>query len=300
MASRISTVDGMQFFTEIYTPLELQKPPGCTGEIRTRVDEVLYEGETPFQEVVIFNSPRLGKVLALDGVIQTTEADEYVYHEMLVHVPFLAHGNVRSVLIIGGGDGGTLRHCLMHPIEKATMVEIDAVVVEKCRALMPNLSQGAFNDPRTTLRIEDGIHYMRDTVEKFDVVIVDCSDPEGPSHPLFTSDFYQYCHRVLNPGGVLVAQGSTLFDFCDHIRDVCDILRPIFQDTTIYHAHVPTYLGGDCAYFWATDNKTLRQTGLGVLQARQKAAGIKAKFYNPETHQASFVLPEYVKELLNA
>lgn len=168
---------------------------------RFRMDKLLHEVRTDHQHLVIFENPVMGRVMALDGVIQTTEADEFIYHEMLTHVPILAHGAVKRVLIIGGGDGGMLREVSKHiGIEHITMVEIDGTVVDMCKEFLPNHSKGAYDDPRLNLVIDDGMRFVATTEEKFDVIISDSTDPIGPGEVLFSENFYQACHRCLNEG----------------------------------------------------------------------------------------------------
>ena len=179
---------------------------------RFSIDNMLHEVRTEHQHLVIFENARMGRVMALDGVIQTTEADEFIYHEMLTHVPILAHGAARRVLIIGGGDGGMLREVAKHKsVERITMVEIDAGVVEFCRQYLPNHSAGAYDDPRFKLVIDDGVNFVNQTDETFDVIISDCTDPIGPGESLFTSAFYEGCARCLNEGGIFVAQNGVCF-----------------------------------------------------------------------------------------
>lgn len=166
---------------------------------RFSIDNMLHEVRTEHQHLVIFENARMGRVMALDGVIQTTEADEFIYHEMLTHVPILAHGAARRVLIIGGGDGGMLREVAKHKsVERITMVEIDGTVVDMCKAFLPNHSQGAFDDPRLNLVIDDGMRFVATTEERFDVIISDSTDPIGPGEVLFSENFYQACRRCLN------------------------------------------------------------------------------------------------------
>ncbi|CAK8744111.1 Polyamine aminopropyltransferase [Sodalis praecaptivus] len=176
------------------------------------VDNVLYRETTGQQDLVIFENAALGRVMALDGVVQTTERDEFIYHEMMAHVPLIAHGNAKKVLIIGGGDGGMLREVSRHPgVEQITMVEIDAGVVTFCQKYLPSHNAGAFDDPRFTLVIADGVDFVSQSSEKFDVIISDCTDPIGPGESLFTSDFYQGCARCLNQDGIFVAQNGVCF-----------------------------------------------------------------------------------------
>ena len=168
--------------------------------------------QTEHQRLRVFENARFGRVLTLDDVVQTTEGDNFIYHEMLTHVPILAHGSAREILIIGGGDGGMAREALRHEnVARVTMVEIDAGVVEFSRQYLPKLSNGAFEDPRLDLVINDGAVFMRETERRFDVIIVDSTDPIGPGEVLFTDHFYGHAKRALNPGGILVTQNGVPF-----------------------------------------------------------------------------------------
>lgn len=272
---------------------EVLEPNGWTQ--RFLVDEVLYRSRTGHQDLVIFRNNEFGRVMALDGVVQTTEGDEFVYHEMLAHVPILAHGRARRVLIIGGGDGGMLREVLRHEtVTHVTQVEIDAEVIETCKQYLPNHSRGAFDDPRVDIVIDDGLQFVSRAGDSFDVIISDSTDPIGPGEALYTGDFYAGCRQRLNEGGVLVTQNGNLFTQLDEVRTTAARLAPLFADATFYTAAVPTYLGGAMAFAWATDDTTLRRVPLDELQARCNRSGIETRFYTPDVHQAAFALPRFV------
>lgn len=266
---------------------------------RLRVGRVLFRERTGHQDLVIFENPVLGRVMALDGVVQTTEGDEFVYHEMLTHVPILAHGNARRVLIVGGGDGGMLRRCLEHPgVERVTMVEIDRTVVDLSVRHLPSIGAGAFDDPRTELVIADGCRYVKETDGAFDVIIVDSTDPHGPGAVLFTEAFYADCKRRLTPGGVLVTQNGVPFLQPQELRDSRERLGRLFADASFFVAPVPSYYGGFMAFGWATDDESLRRLGPDAIRPRFAAAGLRTRYYTPEIHAASFALPAYVLEAL--
>ena len=166
-------------------------------QMHLQMDNILTQEKTQFQELTIFENSTFGRVLTLDGAIQTTEADEFIYHEMMTHVPILAHGTAQEVLIIGGGDGGVLRRCVLHPqIKRATIIEIDSTVIERCQHYLPQVSDNAFNHPKTELIITDAAKYLATTDRCFDVIIVDSTDPQGPSIPLFSSTFYSDCKKT--------------------------------------------------------------------------------------------------------
>lgn len=252
------------------------------------VENILYREKTEHQDLVIFENPVLGRVMALDGVVQTTERDEFIYHEMMTHVPLLAHGQAKKVLIIGGGDGAMLREVSRHKnIEQITMVEIDAGVVEFCRQYLPNHSAGAYDDPRFKLVIADGVDFVNQTTEKFDVIISDCTDPIGPGESLFTSAFYEGCARSLNEGGIFVAQNGVCFLQQDEAVDSHNKLSHYFKDVSFYQAAIPTYYGGIMTFAWATQNPQLRQLDITTLQQRFAEAGLTCRYYNPAIHVAA-------------
>ena len=267
---------------------------------RFRMEKLLHEVRTEHQHLVIFENPRMGRVMALDGVIQTTEADEFIYHEMLTHVPILAHGTAKRVLIIGGGDGGMLREVAKHrSVEHITMVEIDGTVVEMCKEFLPNHSKGAFDDPRLNLVIDDGMRFVATTTEKFDVIISDSTDPIGPGEVLFSENFYQACHRCLNEGGILVTQNGTPFMQIEEVKTTAGRLRSLFPDWHFYQAAVPTYIGGAMTFAWGATNTAYRKLSRETLQQRFAGSGIITRYYNPEIHIGAFALPQYVLQAVN-
>lgn len=263
-----------------------------------RVDAVLYDSETAHQRLKVFRNGTFGRVLTLDDVVQTTEGDNFIYHEMLTHVPILAHGAARRVLIVGGGDGGMAREVLRHrSVSHVTMVEIDAGVVEFSKEYLPMLSAGAFDDPRLELVIADGADFMRRTAGGYDVIIVDSTDPIGPGEVLFTNTFYGHAKRALTPGGILVTQNGVPFLQGDELTNSLRAFKALFTDWGCYLATVPTYAGGPMAFGWGTDGAA-RDVPLEVLEDRFAAAGIAPDYYTPEVHKAAFALPGYVKKLL--
>ncbi|MCO7264383.1 polyamine aminopropyltransferase [Dickeya zeae] len=265
------------------------------------IDQVLYHEKTDHQDLIIFENAALGRVMALDGVVQTTERDEFIYHEMMTHVPLLAHGDAKRVLIIGGGDGGMLREVCRHRnIEQITMVEIDAGVVSFCRQYLPNHSAGAYDDPRFRLVIDDGVNFVKACQEKFDIIISDCTDPIGPGESLFTSDFYQGCARCLNDGGIFVAQNGVCFLQQDEAVNSHQKLSHYFSDVSFYQTAIPTYYGGIMTFAWASNNPALRAIDQQSLQQRFEAAEIVCRYYNSAIHIGSFALPQYLLNALSA
>ena len=264
---------------------------------RFRVSKLLYRGRSEFQELVFFETERFGRILALDGVIQTTEKDEFVYHEMLVHVPFFAHGAVKTAAIIGGGDGGVLEEALKHKLDRAVMVEIDGAVVELSKKFLSSICGKAFEDPRAEIRIDDGIKFILETKDKFDVIIVDSTDPAGPAVPLFTDEFYRNCARCLTERGILVTQSGVTFMQDDEARGTYGRLKRAFSDATFYLAQVPTYAAGFMTLGWGCKSVKPRETTLATLGKRFAAAGIATRYYSPEVHRAAFALPPYIEVL---
>jgi spermidine synthase len=272
-----------------------------------RVDEVLHHERTEHQDLIIFRSDRFGRVLGLDGVVQTTEFDEFVYHEMLAHPPILAQqaapravetGGVDNVLIIGGGDGGALREVLRHPGVRATMVEIDRSVIDLCREYLPNHSAGAFDDPRATIVIADGAKFVEETDDRFDVVIIDSTDPIGPGEVLFTEQFYAGCKRCLKPGGVLITQNGVPALQADELRSSHRHFRKLFADGTFYLCVVPTYFGGFMALGWATDDAALRRVPVDEIAAAYDKAGLSTRYFTPALFAGAFTLPAFLQPLL--
>lgn len=264
-----------------------------------RADRVLFDTETGQQRLVLVDNPVFGRMLSLDGVTQVTQRDEFIYHEMLTHVPMLAHGKAKSVLIIGGGDGGILREVLRHPgVERATMVEIDAGVIDFSREWLPTVSDGAFDDPRLNLVIADGAAFVRESQDRFDVVIIDSTDPIGPGEVLFTDSFYGHVQRLLNPGGVVVTQNGVPFLQGDELVGTMRAFRALFQVATCYLVTVPTYVGGAMALGFGTDNTDMLNVTEAELAARLARLDFAPGYYTPAVHRGAFALPRYVEKLV--
>ncbi len=264
-----------------------------------KVTKELYRSEGGLQEIVLFETPQFGRVLALDGVIQVTTGDEFVYHEMLAHLPIYAHGNVRTACVVGGGDGGMLREILKHPtVEKAVLVEIDAGVVEFCREHMPSVSNGAFDDPRVEVIIADGIEFMATTDRRFDLIVIDSTDPIGPGEVLFTESFYKNCARCLTEEGIVVNQNGVPFLQGDEVTATYRRRKPHFTDVGFFVAAVPTYVGGFMALGWASLSQRPRSETFETIARRFAAAPVATRYYTPAIHQAAFALPKFVQDLI--
>lgn len=265
---------------------------------RLSVSKVIHEVKTEFQDLVIFENPRFGRVLALDGVVQTTEHDEFCYHEMLAHVPILAHGSASEVCIIGGGDGGALEEVLKHrTVERATMVEIDPGVVELSREFLPSICKDAFDDKRTNLVFTDGTKFVKDTKDVFDVIIIDSTDPMGPAVPLFSREFYADCRDRLSENGILVTQSGVTFMQESEARDTVTRMSSLFADATLYLTQVPTYGAGYMTLGWGCRSTAPRQTDIDEIERRYAASGIDTRYYSPAIHKGCFALPRYIEVL---
>lgn len=265
-----------------------------------RADRVLFEEATGHQHLVIFENPTFGRMMALDGATQVSERDEFVYHEMMVHVPVFAHGQVRKLLIVGGGDGGILREAARHRgIEKITLVEIDPAVTDFAKAHLPSISAGAFDDPRLDLVFADGAEFVRNSPEKYDVVIVDSTDPVGPGAVLFEESFYRDAKACLAEGGIIVTQNGVPFLQPAELASTMAKFRRLFRSARCYLATIPTYVGGAMAMGWGTDDERLNAVDAETLTKRFRAAGFSTRYYTPAVHKAAFALPAFIEEIVD-
>jgi spermidine synthase len=263
-----------------------------------RVTRRLHDEQTPYQYLEVYESPLLGRMLVLDGAVQTTEGDEFIYHEMLAHPALCTHPSPRRVLIIGGGDGGALEEALKHPIEAATLVEIDDAVVRASRTYLGAVAGDAFDDPRSALVIGDGIAYARETPDRFDVVLVDSTDPEGPATGLFSAEFYAQLALRLTPGGLIAVQSGSAVYQHDLIRTVRGRLRAAFPIVRTYLADVVAYPG----VVWSFTVGSLGPDPLAVTsdEIARRIRGVALRYYTPAGHHAAFDLPPYLRAALDA
>ena len=270
-------------------------------EIRLRMSRVLHHEPGEHQEIVLFENPLFGRTLALDGVVQTTERDEFFYHEMLVHVPMHAHGAVRRALVIGGGDGGAIEELFKHPtLERATMVEIDAGVVEFSKRHLRAICGEAFEDPRLDLVIDDGAAFVAASDRRFDLILIDSTDAAmaGPAAGLFTAGFYRDCAARLADDGLLVTQNSVPFAEPESLIRPVAALRESFAEVTGYRVAVPSFYGGDMVFALATKQAGRFDTPQELLEARHAAGGFATRYYTPAIHRGAFALPPYLAELI--
>ena len=273
-----------------------------TQGLRTayEVDRVLYEMQTDHQHLVLFEHGLFGKMLMLDGATQVTTRDEFIYHEMMTHVPILAHGKAREVLIIGGGDCGIAEEVLKHKsVKRLTQVEIDESVIEFSKEHFPEFTRPVFRDKRFECVIDDGMKYVAETDRRFDVIIVDSTDPQGPGAVLFTREFYARCKRCLAPGGVMVTQNGVPFMQPDELRSSVGHFKKLFADAACYVASIPTYVGGQMAMGWAAKDRKLRRQSVRTIAARYRKAGsFRTKYWTPEVHVAAFALPRFIANIV--
>jgi spermidine synthase len=269
---------------------------------RFLVKRELARVQSDFQDIMIFESTSHGRVMLLDGVTQITERDEFVYQEMLTHVPLLAHGNAKNVLIIGAGDGGVLRRVLQHKgVERAVMVEIDGEVIRLCKEHMPMIAGDAWTNPRGEVIVGDGIDYVRRAPDaSFDAIIVDSTDPIGVGEVLFTDEFYQNCARVLTSGGLIVNQCGVPFMQADELAETSVRRAKFIPHVGAYVAAVPTYVGGFMTLGFAAKQAGLGQVPVETIRARAEAAGIldNTQYWTPEIHVGCFNLPPYIAKHL--
>jgi spermidine synthase len=262
---------------------------GASGIFFT-VKDVLYEGRSGFQRIEIVRNKDYGRVLLLDGLVQTTERDEFYYHEMLVHPAMASHPRPAKVLIIGGGDGGALREVFKHPVKKAWLVEIDGQVIEACRAHFPWLKE-ALRDPRAELVVADGNVFIDKVRETFDVILVDSSDPVGPSTVLHQEAFYRKLRSKLNPGGIVAAQAGSLMLHLDSHARKSAFLRRIFRHASLYLGPVPTYPVGTWCYDFLSDK-------VDPAKVRTLYIPDGLKYFNRDIYRAAFALPNFLAERL--
>ena len=276
------------WFSEMQTP---------NVKLSIRVDHQLYSGKSEFQRIDVFESPEFGRFLTLDGYMMLTEKDEFIYHEMITHVPMAVHPKVRDVLVIGAGDGGVIRELTRYPeIEHIDMAEIDPLVVEVCRKYLPKTAC-RLDDPRLSIYYEDGVRFVRSKENRYDLIIVDSTDPFGPGEGLFTREFYGSCFKALREGGIMVNQHESPFYAADAAACQRAHKRIVesFHISRVYQAHIPTYPSGHWLFGFASKKyHPLRD----LNETQWNLRGLKCRYYTTTLHKGAFYLPAYVEELL--
>ena len=276
------------WFSEMHTP---------DVKLSIRVERQLCSLQSKYQRIDVFESPEFGRILTLDGFLMLTEKDEFIYHEMITHVPMAVHPNPQKILIIGAGDGGTVRELAKYKsISQIDMVEIDEQVVEVCKEYLPQTAC-CFDDKRLTIYYEDGLKFVREKENYYDIIIVDSTDPFGPGEGLFTMEFYGNCFKALKDDGIFVNQHESPF----YSKDAQAMQRAhkrivqSFDISRVYQVHVPTYPSGHWLFGFASK----KYHPVASLNAEKwNALGLKLKYYNTNLHRGAFYLPCYVEELL--
>lgn len=277
------------WFSEHHTP---------NVKLSIRVDRQLYAGQSEFQRIDVFESPEFGRFLTLDGYMMLTEKDEFIYHEMIVHVPMAVHPNIKKVLVIGAGDGGVIRELTRYNhVEHIDMVEIDPGVVEVCRAYLPKTAGPWLDDPRVHIHYEDGLKFVRTCEDAYDLIIVDSTDPFGPGEGLFTREFYGNCYKALHEDGIMVNQHESPFYDEDAIACQRAHKRIVesFPISRVYQAHIPTYPSGHWLFGFASKKYHPLKD---LDEVRWNGYGLSCKYYTTTLHKGAFYIPAYVEELL--
>ncbi len=271
-----------------------EKPlPGIPENLKIgfKVKRKVFSGRSPYQKIEVFDTFQFGRILVLDGIVQLSKSDEFIYHEMISHLPLLCHPNPKKILIIGGGDGGVIREVLKHPVREVNLVDIDKKVIEISQKYLPFVPKKAFKDKRVKIFIEDGLLFIKKYKNYFDVIIIDSTDPNGPSLPLFTKNFYQDVSDSLKKNGIMVAQTGSFYLQLSQIKKIFKILKKIFPFVKIYWAPIPAYQSS--AYiFISGSKKNLDKIDFKKIKEKYKKLNLKTKYYSPEIHFASLVLPK--------
>lgn len=276
------------WFSEYHTP---------SVKLSIKVEKQLYSGQSDFQRIDVFESEEYGRFLTLDGYMMLTERDEFIYHEMIVHVPMAVNPDIKNVLVIGAGDGGVLRELTRYKsVERIDLVEIDEQVVEVCKKYLPKTACG-FEDSRVNVYFQDGLKFVRRCENAYDLIIVDSTDPFGPGEGLFTKEFYGNCCNALTEKGIMVNQCESPFYSEDRIAMQRAHKRIVesFPVSRVYQAHIPSYPSGHWLFGFASKKY---HPVKDLDPEAWKALGIKTRYYNTKLHAAAFALPNYVQELL--
>jgi spermidine synthase len=258
-----------------------------------KITRTLHTEQTEYQDLAVIDTLQYGKMLVLDGMVMTTETDEFVYHEMISHIALNTHPNAKKVLVVGGGDGGVIREILKHPtVQEAVLAEIDKRVVEVSQEYLPSIA-GSLTNPRVTLAIGDGIAHVRREKNKYDVIIIDSTEPIGPAVGLFSKEFYQDVYQALTADGIMVAQSESPFVNQDVIKMIHTNLKGVFPIKYLYTASIPTYPSG----LWSF---TIASKKYDPLKADpQKFINLDTKYYTPDLHFSAFMLPRFVEQIVN-
>jgi spermidine synthase len=277
------------FFTEEY--------PEAKASFSIEISRILFSEKSQFQHIEILESPFFGKILVIDNCIMLTEKDEFIYHEMIAHVPLHVHPRPSKVLVIGGGDGGTIREVTKHQdVDRVVLVDIDQMVSEVCLKYLPKIASKLLSEKVTCL-FQDGVAFVKETDEKFDIIIIDSTDPIGVGKGLFTRDFYIDCHRILADDGFLINQAESPFYTRNWLSQVAQKLDQVFSQIFFYQANIPTYPSGYWLFGFAS--KEYHPTN-HFNRKKYEAQKLSLKYYDQEIHRASFMLPKFVRDIIHA
>ena len=267
-------------------------------KIGIRIKKKLYSGKSCFQKIEFYDTYAYGRILALDGIVQTSEKDEFIYHETLCQTPLFLHNNAENVLVVGGGDGGSLKQILKHKTIKPTMVEIDEKVVQLCQKYLPLISSKAFKNPRTELIIGDGKKQIEKRKNYFDVIILDLSDPAGPAEDLISLNFYKKTAQALKKDGIISIQSGSFTCQPELVSKIFKRVKKVFPYYEIRRAVVPSYQAGEYS-FTIGSKKNLKKITFNQIKNKYKKLNLDLKYYSPEIHFSSKVLPKYLKEKID-
>ncbi len=260
-------------------------------------DKNLFSAKSAFQTVDVFHSRAFGNVLTLDGLMMVTERDEFFYHEMIVHIPMLTHLNPQNILVIGGGDGGTVRELLKHEcVSHIDLVEIDGLVIDASKKFFPSVS-GELNNPKVSVLVEDAIDFIKNKENIYDVVLIDSTDPIGPGVGLFNENFYNNVKCALKKGGIVVPQTEGPFAQSENMRKTYKLLRKVFKNVAPYAGPMPTYPGGYWSWGFCSDDVQIPSDYTKIDEKRAEKIEKTCKIYNRKLHSAVFCVPNFVKEL---
>jgi spermidine synthase len=260
-----------------------------------KVKERIFSGRSNFQKIEILDTYHYGRTLILDGSVMLTENDEFTYHEMISHVPLFTHPHPEHVLVIGGGDGGTVRELMKHPtVHRTKLVEIDPMVIEKSKQFLPFVSCEMEN-PRVEIIIRDAIHFIKPHPAAFDVILIDSTDPVGPAVGLYQREFFEDVHNALKDDGIMVAQSESPFFDQDIVRNLYAVLKPLFPIRKMYLAPVPSYPSG----FWSFALCSKKYDPIANFRRKDlRSLNLETKYYNEAIHQAAFSIPNFIREMI--
>jgi len=264
-------------------------------KIGIRVKKKIFSGESPYQKIDVLDTYEFGRMLVLDNMVQLTKRDEFIYHEMIVHPALFSHSGPKKILIVGGGDGGALREVLRHPVKEVYLVDIDKKVIEISQKYLSFVSKGAFRDKRVKVLIEDGIKFVKNYKNFFEVIIIDLTDPLGPSLELFSKNFYRIVYNALTKDGIMVIQSGSLFFQLFQVKRIFKDLGRIFPYVKIHRTCIPCFFDAEYSFTLASKFNLKRAT-LKDIEKKYEKLKLDLKYYSPEIHFSSTVLPKYLEE----